>query len=271
MKKVNFSNTIPYENKPRLVTLVATSAGYKRLPAPSLSDSLSCEFCGTTKNFTWLTESKEWAWFCGLICLDSKLPLDASGCQGTTQAPRAILWPKLCELNGIGNANHDVSFEKVEQTPGKINFLIEFCQKPKGIILMHGPSGTGKTYATLGTMELFSRKSSSVLFFTHNSLMNKWLDVRKQESYSDLLDRIERVALLVIDDFGTCEPSAGFLAYLMNLINARLQYTDRGTIITTNLSPEILSDFCGEALTDRIRTGQEFIFTGESRRKKIPL
>jgi DNA replication protein DnaC len=75
----------------------------------------------------------------------------------------------------------------------------------------------------------------------------------------------------VIDDFGTAEMSPGFMSFFMDLINTRMQWSNRGTIITTNLNDTKFSEYCGEALADRINTGQLFEFKGKSKRVKKPL
>ena len=75
----------------------------------------------------------------------------------------------------------------------------------------------------------------------------------------------------MIDDFATGEPNSKFLEFFMEVINTRIQWSNRGTVITTNLKTKEFNTYCGEALVDRITTGQKFIFVGESRRKPIIL
>jgi DNA replication protein DnaC len=77
--------------------------------------------------------------------------------------------------------------------------------------------------------------------------------------------------LLIIDDFGTAEMSKDFLAFFMELIDYRMQWKKRGTVITTNLNDDKLIEFCGEPMCDRFNTGQTFIFEGKTRRKSKPI
>lgn len=173
-------------------------------------------------------------------------------------------------MNGIGDVYHDVCFESIDQSKGKIDYLRKFCANPMGgIIVMYGPPGTGKTYASMAACELFTRSKISAKFFTHKTLASQWMQSFRDNNHQLLVSKLERVELLVIDDFGTSEPSEKFMAFMMDLINARIQWKDRGTIISTNLVPDKLSEFCGHALSDRLRTGQKFQFEGNSRRSKV--
>jgi DNA replication protein DnaC len=74
---------------------------------------------------------------------------------------------------------------------------------------------------------------------------------------------------LIVDDFGTNEPSDKFMGFFMDLINSRMQWEKRGTVITTNLDEKKLGQFCGDALSDRLNTGTLLIFEGKTRRREI--
>jgi DNA replication protein DnaC len=148
--------------------------------------------------------------------------------------------------------------------------MAKFCHKPSDLILMQGNPGSGKTYSAMGMCELFTRNSTSCIFVTQVKLWDKWLEVSSGGD-KHFIERIKSVNLLVIDDFGTAEVSPAFLKFFMEIINERLQWTDRGTVITTNLLNEKWGEFCGEALTDRISMGQLFTFEDSSRRHKKPI
>ncbi len=253
---------------PRIVHYTTSNHGYIPLPEPKMADEISCPFCDGKEYYTWMTPDKTKAWICGRVCSPSKLPNFDKATPTPPTPKRAILWHLWCQINDIGDVYHDVKFELIHQSPKNTKFLLDYSLKPHGIILIHGSPGTGKTYACLSICELFTRKNSDALFFTQKTLTDKWLQTFKEERASNFVSRCEEVSLLVIDDFGIAEPTPAFLSFFMNMISARIQWTNRGTVITTNLNKEKLSEFCGEALSDRIKTGFNLLFSGKSRRNE---
>ena len=256
-----------FSSEDKLVHCIHTHKGYRTLESPIKASQMECIFCGHKQGYTCLINENTRSWICGRVCPSSKLPKYASSTTTPLKPQRAILWPSFCENNGIGDRYHDVKFELMDQSKGKIDYLKKFCEKPNGIVLMYGPAGTGKTYACMGLCELYTRKKSTVKFFTHRTLATQWLATFKEERDSGFIQKIETINLLVIDDFGTSDPTPAFLTFFMDLINSRMQWKDRGTVITTNLSPSKLSEVCGDALSDRLKTAQQFVFAGQSRRE----
>jgi DNA replication protein DnaC len=132
---------------------------------------------------------------------------------------------------------------------------------------MQGSSGSGKTYASMGVCELFTRTQTSAIFTTQTKMLSNWL----ADEGMFYINRVEDTNLLVVDDFGTGEVTPGFMKFFLDLINTRMQWSTRGTIISTNLSDKDLADYCGSALNDRIKTGQKMLFNEKTRRKQIIL
>lgn len=256
-------------------THVMSPEGFIKLDAPIMSNEYRCPYCdhsGHVCPFIDPSESVDRGW----MCLNSFCPTftrrsRARECLPTRPPVRALEWPLFCEMNGIGDLCHNVKFEEIDQSAGKIEYLTKFVEKPKGLIMMQGAPGTGKTYAAMALCEKFSRTSRSLLFTTQKQLADSWLKSFREEKQSHYADGLMRCQLLVIDDFGTAEISKSLLEFIMQLINTRLQWSNRGTVITTNLSATKLAEFCGDALVDRFNTGQKFAFTGKSRRKEIVL
>lgn len=259
------------EDKVVICDFVMTPQGAVMLTEPVSSRDYTCAYCNGISNHTpYLdpTRSDKRVWLCGNVNCDvykKKTKFDTTHVHVIPK--RALEWPLFCELNGIGDLCYDVKFEKIEQTQGKIDYLLKFANKPFGIIFMQGSSGTGKTYASMGVCELFTRRNSSAIFTTQTQMLSKWLEQDKM-SYTH---KLEIVNLLVIDDFGTGDVPPGFMKFFLDLINTRMQWSDRGTIISTNLSDKDFTDYCGSALNDRIKTGQKFEFKDKSRRKQIIL
>lgn len=275
MKKVSdlVKDFIPSEG-PQEFELMLVMGGVKEFDEPLMSDAVSCPACGETRHIVPFMNPAGGKRI--RICIEPHcMTCDRSNWLPRTipvgGSVRAIPWGLWCEINDVGDVYADLKFEMIEQSPGKIEYLHKFGKKPHGIIFMEGAPGLGKTYAALATCELFTRNSPFAIFLTQSTLAQKWMDRDKGDVAYQFISSLTKVPLLVIDDFGTSEIPAGFMTFFMNLINSRMQWTDKGTIISTNLLIEKFTAFCGEALSDRIMTGQHFHFSGESRRNKKPI
>jgi hypothetical protein len=258
---------------PRIVEYISDLGGWKKLLTPTLSSDLVCPVCGGSDHgtpYVELVKESPRVWIChNMVCSSNNRSNIQSAMVTPPISKRAILWPLFCEISGIGDIHHDVSFEKVEQSPGKLSFMLKFATNPHGIIFMQGEPGTGKTYASMAICEYFTRKDTSCIFTTQKKMMNDWLDSFKINN--NYFEKVTTRNLLVIDDFGTGEVTPAFMSFVMEIINQRMQWKNRGTIITTNLDDKKFGEFCGDALLDRINTGQKFQFKGKTRRTKTIL
>lgn len=261
-------SNIDQENK--LVHLFFSSEGYIAIDPPKWSCDLECPFCGGKEFFLYMVDKERRAWGCKRICLGSKLNFGLSSISTPPTSKRAIVWPLFCELNGIGDVHYDVRFENIQQNQKRIDFMLNFSTSPKGILVLRGDTGCGKTYAAMGMCEMFTRKNEFCVFTTQKTIEYTW-NIHKNDPMNKYLNSLNKTFLLVIDDFGIGEPDKKFLEFVMELINNRIQWTNRGTIITTNLKADKLNLFCGEALSDRLLTGKIINFEGNSRREKTIL
>ncbi len=251
---------------------IMTPDGYRDVTEPFLSSEHACEYCGGADFYTPCknegVNSHHKIWLCGnMHCVVNTAKKRVKPTQPTGDVPRALEWVKFCEINGIGDLRHDVRFEKINQPSKQIDYLRKFAQKPVGLIVMQGKPGNGKTYACLGVCELFTRHNESAMFIKQEKMCAKWLEEQKIE----FTKALEFKNLLVVDDFGTGEVSPGFMKFFLDMIDTRLQWSNRGTIMTTNLDDKQFVDYCGEALNDRVKTGQKIIFKDISRRKPTTL
>ncbi len=255
---------------------VMSPTGCLPLSKPVMSNERQCEWCKGIGHFCPMVEPgkiNEYAWLCSNpLCKVYSRTKHTKEYQPTTQPRRSLEWALFCEISGIGDLYHDVSFDGIEDhTAARMEYLTKFVAAPKSLILMRGPAGTGKTYMAMASCEYVTRTESNVIFTTQKELADKWLQTFKEDTPSGYAHKVMEAKLLVIDDFGTAELSKSLLEFIMQVINTRLQWSNRGTIISTNLDSKKLAEYCGEALSDRINTGQLFLFSGPSRRKKIIL
>lgn len=261
---------IPKHQKPKLIHAIQDAYSLNILDVPIMETNARCPLCGGSEGYAVFINpiiSDKRMWFCKEpICLASMTITRDEATQTISKASRSLEWPLFCEINGIGDLHHNVKFENIEQSSGKIEYLLKFATKPCGIIFMQGNPGTGKTYASMAVCELFTRNNVSAKFCTQSKMQSMWL-----EEDGNFTHQLEICNLLVIDDFGTGQVTTGFMKFLLDLINTRMQWSDRGTIISTNLNDKDFSNYCGSALNDRIKTGQKFEFKDKSRRKPIVL
>lgn len=260
---------------PIICEYVAVPGGIVRLKEAVLSTEKTCEWCMKSACYCPLFDPKTGAdrvWLCAnLKCEVNKRLKHGKAYQMPVKPVKALEWPLFCEINNIGDVYHDVKFESIEQSEAKMSFLLKFASSPRGLIFMRGDTGTGKTYASMGVCEFYTRQDASCVFTTAKNLSKKWIQSFDKNVHCNYLDGLKNCKLLVIDDFGTGEPNVKFLEFFMELINSRMQWKEKGTIITTNLEVTKFNEFCGDALADRIMTGQIFEFVGKSRRKKLIL
>lgn len=256
----------------RLVHYIAVIGGWRKLDQPTDPNSLKCLICDGSDHYITLCDPKkgvEAVWICAnRNCeVTSKKNRPASTAIPLTSRC-GVLWPLFCEINGIGDIYHAIKFQDIDQSPQKIQYLRKFVEKPCGLIFMQGTPGSGKTFAALATCELYTQKETSCLFTTHKNMHTKWTESFKDDRLNNYIDKLKNVSLLVIDDLGTAESSPSFSSFFMDILDYRLQWTTKGTIITTNLRDKALSAYCGDSLMDRLKTGQLFDFKHQSRRNK---
>lgn len=274
MKLINqmSKNYLPSDETPKLVHAIQDVFILKYLDTPISSDQAVCPMCDGKNGYAVIIDpdaSDNRMWFCAeRDCLAAVARSRPKTHQTAAKAKRSLEWPLFCELNDIGDLDYGVNFEQIDQSQAKIDYLRKFSETPRGIILMEGGPGTGKTYASMALCELFTRTNPSCLFYTAKRLMQDWVESTKGDPLGKFRDKVMLPSLLIVDDFGTGEPSQKFMEFFMELINVRIQWSNRGTVITTNLNPGDFSRFCGNALSDRINMGQKFEFKTKSRRKQ---
>lgn len=253
-------------DKPRLCSSWLGPWGKEPLNEPIHSDTAVCPWCESGENYTWLEEG-QWMLICkNTKCASYNRNKKDSFIYIPPEQQKINQWTKFREIWNVGDSYAKCEWKAVQQPPDLKNSIHQFIQTPTGIMIFHGIAGSGKTFAALSVCHEMLQKSDEIIFITQKDLHGKWLASFDKENISTFISRVENTALLVIDDFGICDMSAALLSYFMGLLNTRLQWTKRATILTTNLSPEEMAKYCGTALSDRIRGSKTFNFKSKSRR-----
>jgi DNA replication protein DnaC len=274
MHKIAKKQLSPEEN-PQIVGYIAEVNKWKKLENPTLSTALECSYCGAKEHYAplmSLDKDSQRVWICAEInCETTKLKNLRRAMVIPVASRRALEWDLFCELTGIGDRFHDLRFESIRQSTARMDYMLKFGANPSSILFMHGSSGSGKTYAAMGICELFTRYDVSVIFTSQRNMYTKWLETFNGDTSNNYIQKVTQIRLLVIDDLGIGELTDKFKEFLMELVNSRQQWTNRGTVITTNLDPKTLIKMFGQPFSQRINMGMEFEFKEETRRKKMIL
>jgi DNA replication protein DnaC len=257
----------PTNDKDVFVHFIAKKGIIERLEKPCSCLVLACPECGGTEHFTpfMFPGNTERLWTCAnFSCAINQIQ---NRVKMPTNLPkpikRPVSWEDFRDQNDIGNSYQEAKIEtlnKQKHNPERREYCRKFGEFPNETLLIQGPVGRGKTHLALCICELFTRKSASCKFFTLRTLMDSWYN---SDNKLDFTNKLKLLRLLVVDDFGTSLPPAGFMDFFMDVINTRIQNNDRGTIITTNLSDKNMALFCGDALADRFQTGQRIFVQGD--------
>lgn len=140
-------------------------------------------------------------------------------------------------------------------------------------IIITGPTGVGKTYIACGIANRACRLKHSVRYFGCGDLLQATSIARADGSYQQLMRRLEKTDLLVIDDWGLYPLDADASRDVFEILEAR---TGRGSVIVVSQVP--VEDWYGiiavptiaDAILDRlVHNAYRIQMEGESMRKKL--
>jgi DNA replication protein DnaC len=139
-------------------------------------------------------------------------------------------------------------------------------------VVVSGATGTGKTYLACALAQQACRKGHRALYRRATRLSEELVLARADGSYGQVLKRIARVDVLVIDDWGLAPLDERERRDLYEILDDR--YGARSTIMTSQLPPAKWHDHVGDpmvadAVCDRIlHNAHRIMLKGPSRRKE---
>jgi DNA replication protein DnaC len=143
----------------------------------------------------------------------------------------------------------------------------EFIQEKKNICII-GTPGLGKTHSLISIGRDLCRKNQDVLFYTASELVEKLEEAKKNSKLTQLMEKLKRPKLLIIDELGFVPFTETGARLLFDVFTCR--YNVGSIAITSNLSFEKWTQIFGSielttALIDRFTHKCEiFVFEGDS-------
>jgi DNA replication protein DnaC len=136
-----------------------------------------------------------------------------------------------------------------------------------------GPTGVGKSYLAQALGHQACRQGYRVIYVRLPKLLTALVQSRADGSYANLLKRLERAQVLIIDDLGVCELKENERRDFLEIIEDR--YSVGSTVITTQLPIKDWHTYFGsgraaDSLCDRLVNNChriELLPNAESQRK----
>jgi DNA replication protein DnaC len=138
-------------------------------------------------------------------------------------------------------------------------------------IAIDGKTGTGKTYLACALAHKACRSGYSVMYFRTSRFFEALVVSRLNNRYSQYLEKLAKVDVLVVDDFALAPLTEEQARDLLEVVDDR--FGKRPLIIASQLPPDnwygaIPSATMADAILDRIINGsQKLHLSGPSRRK----
>ena len=127
-----------------------------------------------------------------------------------------------------------------------------FAETPEGWLLIHGPSGAGKTHVAAAIANRCIERGQAALFVVVPDLLDHLRAAYSPTSevgYDALIEQVRSAPTLVLDDLGTQHATPWAQEKLFQILNHRYN-AQLPTVVTTNLSLERLDERLRTRLTD---------------------
>jgi len=149
---------------------------------------------------------------------------------------------------------------------------LKFIRSNENIILT-GPTGMGKSYLAQAIGVQACKNSHKVKYAQTSKLLNQLKLSKLDGSYLKELKKLEKVDLLILDDFGLQALDTNMREALLNIVQDRHQ--KKSTIIVSQIPVKKWYELIGEAtiadaILDRlVHSSHRIDLQGESYRKKL--
>jgi DNA replication protein DnaC len=164
---------------------------------------------------------------------------------------------------------HDRGFTK---TQFREIATLSFYQNRENLLIV-GPTGTGKTHLAIALGKKLCSECIGVHFFSVNLLFEECLAEKAAGRYLNLVSRMKRLAILILDDFGLRNYTHEEASVLMDVLEER--YQKGSVILTSQVDPKgwtkLFEDpVIGEAIIDRLtKPSRQITLKGGSYRDKL--
>ena len=117
-------------------------------------------------------------------------------------------------------------------------------------ILIIGATGSGKSFLACALAHQACRHGLSARYFHLGRLLDEVRLARGDGSRPRLLQRLARTQLLILDDWGLVPLDDIARHDLLEILDDR--YARRGTLLTSQVPPDLWHDIVGDAILDRL-------------------
>jgi DNA replication protein DnaC len=127
-----------------------------------------------------------------------------------------------------------------------------FAEGPEGWLLVHGPSGAGKTHVAAAVANRCLERGRPALFVVVPDLLDHLRASYRPDSemgYDALLEQVRLAPVLILDDLGTQSSTPWAQEKLFQILNHRYN-AQLPTVVTTNLSIDRIDERLRMRLTD---------------------
>lgn len=159
-------------------------------------------------------------------------------CKLEAEKAELRLWQKQSQLRKMNiSAEHkDAGFDNFKaHIPELQEHLLtakHFACKPEGKLIMLGSNGTGKTHLAVAVLKEVGNGVIHTVFQV-SAMLKKSYNENDGDSEYEILDRLAKVKLLVLDEIGRTKASDWEMNWLSFLLNDRHE-NNRPTILITN-------------------------------------